>query len=57
MEVEVRRDALLLPGWVPAWARGFDNPVALIYMDLIGKRTACEAALEGAGCRSRRRAM
>lgn len=54
MEVEVHRDAFLLPGGVPAWGHGFGDLVALIYMNLIGKRTTCEAALEGGRCRSRR---
>lgn len=57
MAVEVHGDALLLPGWVPVWGNAFGDLMALIYMNLIGRRTACEAASEGAGCRSRRQAM
>lgn len=46
MEVELCRDALLLPPWVPAWGHDFGDLVALIYMNLIGERTMYEAALE-----------
>lgn len=52
MGVVVHRDALVLPGWVPAWGHGFGDLVALIYMNLIGKCVAYEPALEEADCRS-----